>query len=70
MDKKVPLKKWHLVDKACFSSAIAFMVFCALLSVADYKTNRKKWAAVQAGCCAINALSASKIMHNARKRVR
>ncbi len=61
-------KVFSKTDKAALCFVLGLMAFCAVLTGADYKAGKKKWAMVQAGCTAVNAACAAKLIRNGYKR--
>ncbi len=66
--KKSYFQHWDSFEKFAFSWALGFTALCGVMAGLDYKYNNKKGAIIQSSLTAVNALCATKIMCDTRKR--
>ena len=65
-NKKVSSK----INKVALSYVLGMMAFCAVLTGLNYKAGKKKWTMIQAGCTAVNAACAAKLIRDGLKKKR
>ena len=63
-------KVFSKTDKAALCFVLGMMAFCAVLTGVNYKAGKKKWTMIQAGCTAVNAACAAKLIRDGLKKQR